>query len=206
MPETKTVYQTGTDGIFVGIIILSAATGDVSPRSGEWLIPGGATEISPPEIPEGHRAYFDFVTQTWNLQLIPVEPEPEPPTFEELKEQKLAEIVTARTAAERQSITYLGKIFATDSDTLIRMTIAAQSARNAILAGEEWTIPWVEGSTATTFTASEFLGLFDAITERNNRIFEISRELKERTEAATSQEDLDAIQPEIAFNFEQQEK
>ena len=69
----KIVSQLDADGYFVG---LTAA--DESPlEPGVFLIPGGAVDVEPPVVPDGHRARW---SNGWAFEAIPQpEPEPEPP-------------------------------------------------------------------------------------------------------------------------------
>lgn len=85
MTETKTVYQTKSDGEYVGQIILSEAAGDMSPLDRKWLIPGGCVEVEPPPIPEGKKLFWR--DNTWLLEDIPPEAEPEPEPAPTLKER-----------------------------------------------------------------------------------------------------------------------
>ena len=69
----KIVSQLGADGYFVGL-----TTADESPlEPGVFLIPGGAVDVEPPVVPDGHRARW---SNGWALEAIPQpEPEPAPP-------------------------------------------------------------------------------------------------------------------------------
>ena len=69
----KIVSQLDADGYFVGLTIA-----DESPlEPGVFLIPGGAVDVEPPAIPQGHRARW---SNGWAFEAIPQpEPEPEPP-------------------------------------------------------------------------------------------------------------------------------
>lgn len=59
------VYQTNKSGIYVGPV-----EADESPlEPGVWLIPGGAVEIAPPEIPFGHVAVW--INQAWEVVPLP---------------------------------------------------------------------------------------------------------------------------------------
>lgn len=68
---TKLVYQTNSDGYFVGSV-----EADPSPlESGIWLIPGGAVEIPPPNAQENQVARWDG--SQWALETVQAQ-EPEP--------------------------------------------------------------------------------------------------------------------------------
>ena len=68
----KIVSQLDADGYFVGL-----TTADESPlEPGVFLIPGGAVDVEPPVVPDGHRARW---SNGWVFEAIPQpEPEPEP--------------------------------------------------------------------------------------------------------------------------------
>ena len=67
----KIVYQTDANGYFVGPTVA-----DESPlEPGVFLIPAGAVEVEPSNIPEGHRARW--ASGAWEIEKIP-EPEPDP--------------------------------------------------------------------------------------------------------------------------------
>ena len=69
----KIVSQLDADGYFVGL-----TTADESPlEPGVFLIPGGAVDVEPPVVPDGHRARW---SNGWAFEAIPQPaPEPEPP-------------------------------------------------------------------------------------------------------------------------------
>jgi hypothetical protein len=65
------VYQTDTDGVFLGI-----TTADTDPMDeSNMLIPAGCVEIEPPATAEGQLARWDG--SAWAVEDLP-EPEPEP--------------------------------------------------------------------------------------------------------------------------------
>lgn len=77
--ENKIAYQTNELGIYVGEVYCQP-----SPlEPGVWLIPGGATDVVPPEIPEGKQA--KLVEGSWVVEDIPV-PVEVPPQVEEAVE------------------------------------------------------------------------------------------------------------------------
>tara|TARA_R110000823_G_C15853389_1_gene492396 strand:+ start:737 stop:1132 length:396 start_codon:yes stop_codon:yes gene_type:complete len=69
------VYQTNTDGVFVGI-----TTADQDPMDAtNWLIPAGCVQTLPPITTDNEFAKWDG--SAWSVEDIPVEeptPEPEP--------------------------------------------------------------------------------------------------------------------------------
>lgn len=69
--ETPNIYNYERDSFR----FLSVSKADPDPLDeGNWLIPALATLVAVPEIPTGHFATFDEVSQTWNLSLDNQEP------------------------------------------------------------------------------------------------------------------------------------
>ena len=69
MPETKIVYQTDDDGIYIG-----QNNADESPlERGIFLIPKNCVTEAPPSIPDGSRAKWNG--SSWEIETIPVEEE-----------------------------------------------------------------------------------------------------------------------------------
>lgn len=60
-------YQTDLDGFF--ICEVPCQPSPMEP--GVHLIPGGATEVPPPNVPKGKRARFNFKKNAWTLEAIP---------------------------------------------------------------------------------------------------------------------------------------
>lgn len=61
----KMVPQLDPDGYFVGM----AFAFENHMRSGEYLIPGGAVDVEPPALSEGHRARW--IGGDWEISLVP---------------------------------------------------------------------------------------------------------------------------------------
>jgi len=84
----KLVSQLDEQGFFVGMVVA-----DESPlEPGVYLIPAGAVEAEEPQTVEGKRARWEGV---WVYEVIPEppkEPEPAPPTEEELKVNRINEL------------------------------------------------------------------------------------------------------------------
>lgn len=85
--ETKTVYKYDWNGYYIGILILDDT--DKSP-SGRYNIPADCTNVEPPESKDGYKIKWNG--DKWEYEEIPKDKEPEPPTFDELKVAKLAEV------------------------------------------------------------------------------------------------------------------
>lgn len=65
----KIAYQTDLNGYYMGTVPCQP-----SPlEPGVYLIPGGATEVEPPEIPDGKVAKFNWGTGAWVLEKVPTE-------------------------------------------------------------------------------------------------------------------------------------
>ena len=82
--ETKTVYKYDWNGYYIGILILDDT--DKSP-SGRYNIPAN---VEPPESKDGYKIKWNG--DKWEYEEIPKDKEPEPPTFDELKAAKMAEV------------------------------------------------------------------------------------------------------------------
>lgn len=95
----KTVSQLDADGYYVGPVIA-----DESPlEPGVWLIPAGAVDASPPDVPDGQRAVWSGAG--WALDAIPEpEPEPEPEPAPELTDAEKRELRYRRRAAVRDEL------------------------------------------------------------------------------------------------------
>lgn len=91
---TKTVYQINDKGYFDKAIVLDDS--DKSP-SGKWNIPARCVEVEPPAAKEGYKIKWNGTG--WEYEEETKDPEPEPPTFDELKPHKL-QAVNAWTAAK----------------------------------------------------------------------------------------------------------
>lgn len=87
--DEKLVYQTDSNGIFIGV-----ETARKSPLDKElvWLIPAGCVEVAPPSF-NTKTQFAQWDQNGWNIKDIPQKTEPEkeliPPTAEELKAQSI---------------------------------------------------------------------------------------------------------------------
>lgn len=96
------VYQTDREGFFVGI-----DHADPDPLTpGEWLIPGGCVLEAPPPLQEGKRALW--LGNRWrvvNAAHVPTEPEPTPPTPEDMLDAARSAI-DAHVEAQARALMY----------------------------------------------------------------------------------------------------
>lgn len=86
----KTVYRYDEDNCYIG----TDRAFESPLEKGVFHIPANCTEIEPPEGKEGFKIKWNG--EAWEYEEIPKEPEPEQPTLDELKAQKL-ELVDAWT-------------------------------------------------------------------------------------------------------------
>lgn len=82
--DNETKEYIGAENAFIDPLETEKQKKDV------YLIPANCTEIEPPEEKEGFKIKWDG--ETWGYEEIPKEPEPEQPTFDELKASKLIEV------------------------------------------------------------------------------------------------------------------
>lgn len=82
----KTVYRYDEDNCYIG----TDRAFESPLEKGVFHIPASCTEIEPPEGKEGFKTKWNG--EAWEYEEIPKEPEPKPPTFDELKVKKLAEV------------------------------------------------------------------------------------------------------------------
>lgn len=87
---TKTVYRYDEDNCYIG----TDRAFESPLEKGVFHIPANCTEIEPPEGKEGFKIKWNG--EAWEYEEIPKELEPEQPTLDELKTQKL-ELVDAWT-------------------------------------------------------------------------------------------------------------
>ena len=82
----KTVYRYDEDNCYIG----TDRAFESPLEKGVFHIPASCTEIEPPEGKEGFKTKWNG--EAWEYEEIPKEPEPKPPTFDELKASKLIEV------------------------------------------------------------------------------------------------------------------
>lgn len=124
----KSVAQLSEDGIYLG-----QAWAYLSPlEPGVWMLPPNAIDAEPPEVPDGFRAQWNG--NSFDLQAIPADPEPVPPTLEERRDARWAEVKAERSRREYGGVLVAGHWFQTDLESQIKHQSNLIDAKD-ILAG-----------------------------------------------------------------------
>ena len=127
--STKIVCQLDAFGYFIG-----TTTADESPlEPGVWLFPAGAVDVAAPEVPEGYRAKWNGAG--FDLEAIPVDPAPEPPTLAERRAIRWDQVKAERKRRTEGGVFVSTHWFQTDSDSRIQFLRLDQKATNALAAG-----------------------------------------------------------------------
>lgn len=183
---TKTVYAYDNLGKFLNTITLDET--DRSPISGNWQIPANCTETEVLTDKEGYcitwnGTSWEYVEETTETKTKP--------TLDELKVTKVSELKAKRDLLEVQDVTYNNNTYDFDEKSRDRLDIAykALSAqKNGV------TINWtMANNTTVAITKEDILNVFIEAAERSNDLHITYRSLKEKAEAATTQEELDEI-------------
>lgn len=131
--NTKPVCQLDHDGYFVGMTVA-----DESPlEPGVWLMPARAVDVAAPEVPEGYRAKWNGTS--FDLEEIPVDPEPEPPTLVERRAIRWEQVKVERKRRTEGGVRVNTHWFQTDPDSRIQFLRLDQKAANALAAGGQLT-------------------------------------------------------------------
>lgn len=119
-------------------------------------------------------------------------------SLDRAKLAKRAEINRARDAAEAAGFTYLGKPFDSNAQAIKRLYGAAMAAQSAIAGGAVATDPFVDWTcadgTVLTMTYAQTAGVIAAMASVGNALHIKARTLKAQIEAATTVEEVSAIQ------------
>lgn len=186
--DTKTVYQYDKNGIYIGEFTLDNT--DKSPISGRWQIPAYMTKVVPPQEKEGFNRTWNG--EAWEYVEIPKEPEPEPPTLEEAKADKIAEFKMKRDTEEVTNIEYNGNIYDYDEKSRERLQIARQSLADSGVEGAS--IVWTTADNQrVVLTVADFAGINSAAAYRSNALHIKYNTLKEAVNACTTVEEVEAI-------------
>lgn len=165
-----------------------------------------------PEAPAGQLAaltdYSGTLPAYWNgstVQAIPEQPSPSHTwnwatkqwayDLSEGRAQAWSRIKSARESVEFGPFTLGGNVFNGDSESQRRIQGAAQLATLAQATGQPFSIDWtLFDNTYATLTAGEMIGVGVALGQHVNGAHGIARTLRTQIDAATTPEELEAIQ------------
>lgn len=144
--------------------------------------------------------------QEFDTQPVPLAPEkqmewvaapvppPVPPTLDELKTAKRAEINAKRAELETSGFSYLGKKFDSDQRSADRMQVAAIAAQSALMAGQPFQLDWTAmDNTFVPLDAAGVLGLIGAFASYGLSLHEQAKALKAQVDAATTVAEVEAV-------------
>lgn len=153
-----------------------------------WLLPADCTWEEPLEEKEGYKVKWNG--EKWEYEEIPVPPEPEPPTLEEVKEQKISELKGIRDTKEVEPIRTDKGIFDYDDKSRDRLYIARQALTDNGGGSITWT---TADNQRVSMEVSDFAAINGAAAVRSNALHIKYNELKQRVNAAQTVEEVEAI-------------
>ena len=154
-----------------------------------WLLPANCTWAEPLEEKEGYKVKWNG--EEWEYEEIPVPPEPEPPTLEEVKEQKINELKSIRDFKEMEPVLYAEHKFDFDSKSYERITAAIYALD---MQGATSTINWTLADNGSTpVTANDLRGVIAAAAVRSDALHTTYRTLKAQVQAAETVADVATI-------------
>lgn len=154
-----------------------------------YLLPANCTWQEPLNGKEGYKIKWNG--NEWEYELVPIEPEPEPPTLEEVKAQKINELKAVRDAKEMEPVLYAEHKFDFDSKSYERITAAIYALD---MQGETSTINWTLADNGSTpVTANDLRGVIAAAAVRSDALHTAYRALKSQVQAAETVADVATI-------------
>ena len=154
-----------------------------------WLLPANCTWQEPLNEKEGYKIKWNG--EAWEYEEIPVPPEPEPPTLEEVKEQKINELKSIRDFKEMEPVLYAEHKFDFDSKSYERITAAIYALD---MQGATSTISWtLADNSSTPVTANDLRGVIAAAAVRSDALHTAYRALKAQVQAAETVADVATI-------------
>ena len=158
-----------------------------------WLLPANCTWAEPLTDKEGYKIKWNG--EAWEYEEIPVPPDPEPPTLEEVKEQKINELKSIRDFKEMEPVLYAEHKFDFDSKSYERITAAIYALD---MQGATSTINWtLADNSSTPVTANDLRGVIAAAAVRSDALHTAYRALKSQVQAAETVADVnDIVWPE----------
>ena len=154
-----------------------------------YLLPANCTWAEPLTDKEGYKVKWNG--EAWEYEEIPVPPEPEPPTLEEVKEQKISELKAVRDAKEMEPVLYAEHKFGFDSKSYERITAAIYALD---IQGATSTINWTLADNGSApVTANDLRGVIAAAAARSDALHATYRALKAQVQAAETVDDVATI-------------
>ena len=154
-----------------------------------YLLPADCTWAEPLNEKEGYKIKWNG--EAWEYEEIPVPPEPEPPTLEEVKEQKINGLKSIRDAKEVEPVLYAARKFDFDSKSYERITAAIYALD---MQGATSTINWTLADNGSTpVTANDLRGVIAAAAVRSDALHTAYRALKSQVQAAETVADVATI-------------
>lgn len=190
---TKPVCQLDNDDYFVGMTVA-----DESPLElGVWLMPARAVDVTAPEVPEGYRAKWNGAS--FDLEAIPVDPEPEPPTLSERRAAVWEKVKAIRQEkTERGGFFAAGKWFHSDVFSRTQQLGLIIAAQQFVATGGQPTDPipgvppWstLDNTTIvlTPAVVSQFLPAFST---QEGAMFSFAASLRQQIEVSDDPESID---------------
>ena len=155
-----------------------------------WLLPANCTWQDPLNEKDGYKIKWNG--EAWEYEEIPVEPEPEPPTLDEVKSQKIRELKGIRDTKEVEPIRTNKGIFDYDEKARDRIKDAMVALKYSDTI--EWTLA---DNTDVSVSQLDLENVILAVASRSNDLHIKYRELKQRVNAAQTVEEVnDIVWPE----------
>lgn len=157
-------------------------------------IPSTVIEITSEQYRDyGHKGQRHIIQkqEDGTLAFVYVEPVE---SLDDAKAAQWATIKAERDRLEMAGVTYLGKVFDSDSLSVQRIGIAVQAAQAAKATGQPFTVDWTTtDNTVIPLTADEIIGLPLALAAFSNNLHIIAREFRDQIEEATTVDEVKAI-------------
>ena len=154
-----------------------------------YLLPADCTWAEPLNEKEGYKIKWNG--EAWEYEEIPVPPEPEPPTLDDVKAQKINELKAVRDAKEMEPVLYAARKFDFDSKSYERITAAIYALD---IQGATSTINWTLADNGSTpVTANDLRGVIAAAAVRSDALHTAYRALKSQVQAAETVADVATI-------------
>ena len=154
-----------------------------------WLLPADCTWEEPLEEKEGYKVKWNG--EEWEYEEIPAPPEPEPPTLDEVKANKINELKSIRDTKEVEPVQTSKGIFDYDDKSRDRLAIARQSLTdNPSVESIVWT---TADNQRIAMTIADFAEVNSMAAYRSNQLHIKYNELKAEVDAAQTVEEVEAI-------------